>query len=263
MNKKNIQKLAALIRNSHNTVFLTGSGVSTTSGIPDYRGHTSVYWKKYQGEDFRFQTFINNEKAREKYWELSLDFYNLVKSANPSLAHLCIAKLETLSKADSVITQNVDGLHQKATTTPNRIIEVHGTIHNIECLDCRRLFPSDSIYALVAQKLHAPVCYYCSGILKPAVLDFGQPLPTVKMAKALKRVLSADLLVVIGSSLIVQPIASLPVKAREYNKKIAIVNYMPTTCDQYADLVIYAEAGETLSEVLNILMAEQKLEVAL
>lgn len=250
MSTNPIKNVSALILKSNHITFLTGSGLSTQSGIPDYRGKTSLYWKKYEGNDYNYQNFIRSEQIRQKYWEMSADFYQFVQNATPSIAHMALSKLADLGKIQSIITQNVDGLHQKAGNVQDSLLEIHGSIHHVICLDCSTVYQSKYIYERIQKGIRVPYCDYCRGILKPAVIDFGQPLPRAAMAKALKRTLDCDLFIAIGSSLIIQPAATLPIIAKEHGKIVVIINDNPTACDQYAQHVLYGECGDILTQIV-------------
>ncbi len=250
MNATEIKTIAELILKSQHITYLTGSGLSTLSGIPDYRGKTSLYWKKYEGNDYNFQNFLRSEQIRQKYWEMSADFYQFVQNATPSNAHMALSKLSELGKVESIITQNVDGLHQRAGNVQDSLLEIHGTIHHLTCLDCSTVYQSKYIYERIQKGIRVPYCDYCRGILKPAVIDFGQPLPRAAMAKALKRTLDCDLFIAIGSSLIIQPAATLPIIAKEHGKIVVIINDNPTACDQYAQHIIYGECGDILTKIV-------------
>src|SRR3989338_2151882 len=260
MNNDTLNTIINLILKSQNIVFLTGSGVSTTSGIPDYRGKTSAYWKKYEGNEYNYQNFLRSENSRQKYWEMSADFFNMIQKATPSIAHKALAELEKCGALQSIITQNVDGLHQKAGNLPANILEIHGTIHHVICLDCSTVYQSKDIYGRIQKGIKVPYCDYCRGILKPAVIDFGQPLPKDQMAKALKRTLDCDLFIAVGSSLIIQPAATLPIIAKEHQKTVVIINDMSTVCDQYANHIIHGECGDILSKIVSELKQKRPVQ---
>ena len=250
-----IQQVAELIRKSKKIIFFTGAGVSTESGISDFRSPGGV-WQKYNPEDFYYQKFISSEASREKYWQMSREFYEPLKNAEPNEAHRAIAQLEGMGKVDCVITQNIDNLHQRAGSSPGKIIELHGTAISVSCLSCRKKYPREEIQSRLLKGVRVPQCDACGGILKPDTVSFGQPMPPREMAESFGRARSCDLFIVIGSSLVVQPAASLPLEAKENGAKLVIINRDPTYHDAYADLVIHGTAGEVMRRIVDVLRGD-------
>ena len=245
-----IQKAADWIAESATVVVFSGAGLSTESGIPDFRSPGGV-WDKYDPEDFSFQNFLASEKSRERYWQLATEMYESIKNAPPNDAHLDIAELERLGKLDCVITQNIDGLHVKAGNSEERVIQLHGTSLYVTCLSCNKRYERDPIQERIRQGIRAPYCDDCGGPLKPATISFGQSMPVEEMQEADRRSSTCDLFIVIGSSLVVQPAASFPLIARRSGAKLVIVNRDPTPYDSVADLVIHGEAGVTMAGILQ------------
>jgi NAD-dependent deacetylase len=247
-----IQKVTDLIRQSKKVIVFTGAGVSTESGIPDFRSPGGV-WQKYNPEDFYYQKFISSEESREKYWQMSREFYEPLKNAQPNAAHQAVAELEKMGKLDCVITQNIDNLHQRAGSSPQKVIELHGTAVSVSCLSCRKKYPREEIQSWLLRGVKAPRCDACGGILKPDTVSFGQSMPVKETEEAFHRARNCDLFIVIGSSLVVQPAATVPLEAKESGAKLVIINRDPTYHDSYADVVIHGSAGEVMSQVLKYL----------
>lgn len=245
-----IQKVAELIRQSEKVIVFTGAGVSTESGIPDFRSPGGV-WQKYNPEDFYYQKFISSEESREKYWQMSREFYQPLNNAQPNAAHRSIVELEKMGKLDCLITQNVDNLHQRAGNSPEKVIELHGTAISVSCLTCRKKYAREEIQSWLLRGVPVPKCAQCGGILKPDTVSFGQSMPPRETEEAFHRARNCDLMIVIGSSLAVQPAAAIPLEARESGAKLVIINRDPTYHDSYADVVIHGSAGEVMSKILN------------
>ena len=249
-----IRQVADLIRQSEKGVVFTGAGVSTESGIPDFRSPGGV-WHKYNPEDFYYQKFISSEESREKYWQMSREFFEPLKNAQPNAAHRAVVELEKMGKLDCVITQNVDNLHQRAGSSPEKVIELHGTAVSVSCLSCRKKYSREEIQSWLLRGVRVPKCDGCGGILKPNTVSFGQSMPPEETEESFRRARNCDLLIVIGSSLVVQPAASVPLEAKESGAKLVIINRDPTDHDSYADVVIHASAGEVMSKVMDCLKA--------
>jgi NAD-dependent deacetylase len=250
-----IQKVTDLIRRSKKVIVFTGAGVSTESGIPDFRSPGGV-WQKYNPEDFYYQKFISSEESREKYWQMSREFYDPLKNAQPNAAHRAVSELEKMGKLDCVITQNIDNLHQRAGSSPEKVIELHGTAVSVSCLACRKKYPREEIQSWLLRGVKVPRCDACGGILKPDTVSFGQSMPVQETEEAFHRARGCDLFIVIGSSLVVQPAASVPLEAKEGGAKLVIINREPTYHDSLADVVIHGSAGEVMSKVLKYLKTD-------
>lgn len=242
--------LAVWILESKRTVIFTGAGVSTESGIPDFRSPGGL-WEKYDPEDFTFQKFLSSSTSREKYWEMSTEAFTSISHAKPNAAHQAIAQLERMGLLDCVITQNIDGLHQLAGSSPSRIIELHGTSRTVSCLSCRKRWARQEIHERILGGLKVPLCDACGGVLKPDTVSFGQPMPESQTAEAFKRSKEADLFAVLGSSLLVQPAASIPVAAKEKGSRLVIVNRDATPLDNLADLIVRGSCGRVMEQVLE------------
>ena len=248
--KSEIKEVAGWIMNAKKMVVFTGAGLSTESGIPDFRSPGGV-WDRYDPEDFYFQRFISSEASRVKYWQMATEMYEPMKQAQPNLAHLAIAEMERLGKLDCVITQNIDGLHFKAGNSAEKVIELHGTAMHVSCLHCQKRYNRDAIQERIKEGVKAPTCDDCGGPLKPATISFGQAMPEKETQEAYHRSSRCDLFMVIGSSLVVHPAASMPLIAKQNGAKLVIINRDPTPCDDLADAVIHAQAGPTLDAILR------------
>jgi NAD-dependent deacetylase len=254
------EQVAQWILSSKRVVVFSGAGLSTESGIPDFRSPGGV-WDRYNPEDFYFQNFIASEASREKYWKMATEMYEPMKKAQPNLAHLAIAELEKLGKLDCVITQNIDGLHAKAGNSEEKILELHGTAMHATCLDCGKRYDRDEIQERLRREFKVPYCDDCKGPLKPATISFGQSMPERETQEAYHRSSSSDLFIVIGSSLVVQPAASMPLVAKRNGATLVIINRDPTPYDDMADIAIHTQAGPTMANILEELKKELGLGI--
>jgi NAD-dependent deacetylase len=248
--EKKLTQVVQWIVNAKRTVVFTGAGLSTESGIPDFRSPGGV-WDKYNPEDFYFQNFLANEASREKYWQMATEMWEPIKKAQPNPAHLAIAEFEKLGKLDCVITQNIDGLHFKAGNSEEKVIQLHGTAIFVSCLSCRKRYDRNEIQERIKKGQKAPRCDDCGGLLKPATISFGQSMPEKETQEAYHRSSFCDLFIVIGSSLVVQPAASMPLVAKRNGARLVIINRDPTPFDDIADLVIHDQAGPTMESILE------------
>lgn len=246
-----VEKLSKAILNSKRTVAFTGAGISTESGIPAYRGSDGQFWGEYDSKDFYISNFLMNSGSRLRCWQGCAKFYEVIRNAHPNPAHLALAELGRMKLLRGIITQNVDGLHQKAGNRPSTVVEIHGTAHSISCLDCGRKYDCNVIYSFVVNQKSVPYCEYCQGILKMDTIFPGEEIIPNVASRTLRMLDSANLLIVIGCSLETQPAAYLPVKAREVGAKVAIINLSYTRYDKYADYIIRCSAGPALSEILK------------
>ena len=245
-----VEEVARLICTSNRIVVFSGAGLSTESGIPDFRSPGGV-WDRYNPEDFYFQNFLASESSREKYWQMATEMYEPMKRAQPNLAHLAIAEMERFNKLDCVITQNIDGLHFKAGNSEEKVIQLHGTAMHVSCLRCGKRYGRDEIQDRLQKGVKVPYCDECSGPLKPATISFGQSMPERETEEAYHRSSLSDLFIVIGSSLVVQPAASMPLVAKRNGAKLVIINRDPTPSDNMADIVIHGQAGPIMASILE------------
>jgi NAD-dependent deacetylase len=228
--------LAELIRANQPCVVLTGAGVSTESGIPDFRSAGGV-WAQY--DPYEVASIEAFGRDPERVWKFYARRLDLLADAAPNAAHVALAELEARGLAQAVVTQNVDRLHAAAGSRD--VIEVHGSIGTAVCLACRRREEN------VRELLPLPVCADCGAVLKPGVVMFGELLPVAAIERATALAQNAELLLVVGTSLEVWPVAGLPDETLAHGGKLAIVNRDPTPYDERAQLVIHASAGETLT----------------
>jgi NAD-dependent deacetylase len=235
--------LAALIRERQPCVVLTGAGVSTESGIPDFRSETGIWAEVDPFEVASIQAF---RRDPVRVWSFYRERIHLLRDATPNAAHEAIAELERRGLVQAVVTQNIDRLHTRAGSSD--VVEVHGSIRSAECFGCLWSEPADAVLAQF-ESATTPSCPQCGEVLKPGVVLFGELLPAAALERATHLARGARLMLVVGSSLEVWPVAGLPLEARAF----AIVNRGPTALDDRALLKIDAGAGETLTAVLEAL----------
>jgi NAD-dependent deacetylase len=245
-----LKQVAQWINASERAIVFSGAGLSTESGIPDFRSPGGV-WDRYNPEDFYFQNFLASEHSREKYWQMATEMWEPIKKAQPNPAHLAISELEKLGKLDCVITQNIDGLHFRAGNSEEKVIQLHGTAIFVSCLSCQKRYDRDEIQERIKKGQKAPHCDSCGGLLKPATISFGQSMPEKETQEAYHRSSICDLFIVVGSSLVVQPAASMPMVAKRNGARLVIINRDPTPYDDVADLVIHGQAGPTMASILE------------
>jgi NAD-dependent deacetylase len=242
------KQVAELIVNSKRCVVFTGAGISTESGIPDFRGEDGI-WTKMDPEDFTIQRFVARPEVRKMQWKLLAEG-GLIKDAQPNAAHYAIAELEKMGRLDCIVTQNIDNLHQAAGNSPEIVFELHGNMQFVRCLGCHKRFPMAEILARLADE-ELPECVHCKGILKPDAVFFGESLPQLVLSEAARRATQSDLCIVIGSTLVVYPAANIPVYAYDAGANIVIINIGSTPMDSKATVCIEGKAGETMAKVLE------------
>jgi NAD-dependent deacetylase len=242
-------KVADLIVKNRKIVVFTGAGVSTESGIPDFRSPGGI-WERFDPDDFTYQKFVSDPESRRKQWRL-LQEGLLTDRAVPNDAHRAIVELDRLGKLDCVITQNIDNLHQKAGVPDNKVLELHGNMQWVVCLGCGRRYPIGEIKIRLDEGVGIPDCEACQGMLKPDAVLFGEQLPVQVLNEANKRSYGCDLFIVIGSTLIVYPAAYMPKYACAAGAKLVIINLSPTPMDHQAAVIIRAKAGEAMSMVVR------------
>jgi len=242
-------RLAQLVVESSKVIAFTGAGISTESGIPDFRSPGGI-WSRYDPEDFTIQKFLSGPEARKIIWKMAVEG-GLLTQAEPNAAHFSVAELHRLGKLDCVITQNIDNLHQKAGVPEDKVLELHGNMQWAVCLSCHRRIAMLEVLEMIRGGTEAPDCPDCHGILKPDAVFFGEALPEETLHEAIRRARNCDLLIVIGSTLIVYPAAYIPTYAREAGARLAIVNLTQTPFDYYAEVIIRSKAAGTMSEVMQ------------
>jgi NAD-dependent deacetylase len=245
-----LDRAAELLARTGRVVAFTGAGVSTESGIPDFRSPTGL-WARYDPDDFSFPNFMRSEDARRRYWAVGRELYGAIRSAQPNAAHRALVTLERLGLLDCVITQNVDDLHQRAGTDPAKVIELHGNVTRVRCLGCDARYPRDEIQERLVAGESVPACRACGGVLKPLTVLFGEPMPGVAVERAEDRSRAAGCFLVVGSSLGVYPAAYMPTYAKEAGARLVVVNLTPTRLDHVADVVLVGSAGAILAAVVE------------
>jgi len=240
-----VGRVAKMILESKKAVALTGAGISTESGIPDFRGPQGL-WKQVDPKTSTIQFF---RQFPEVFWRFIVERLEVVVRAEPNRAHYALAELERMGKLSAVITQNVDGLHFKAGS--RNVIELHGNMREAVCLSCGRVLSMEEAMSK-AKRGHLPPKCECGGVLKPNVVLFNEPLPEEAYRRALLESKTCDLMLIVGTSLRVYPAAYLPVVAKQRGARLAIINMEPTPLDGVADVVIQAKAGEALPAIADL-----------
>ena len=246
---KQIEEVADLIRSAKKVLVFTGAGVSTESGIPDFRSADGI-WSKYDPEDFTIQKFLSDKNARKMHWNLLTDGDLSMFKAVPNPAHHAITELTKTGKLYGVVTQNVDGLHQKAGLPEEMVFQLHGDLSHAKCLDCGSRFPIQTVAEWIGDDVEEPVCEKCSGMLKPDAVLFGEQLPFDVLSEAERRSRDCDLCIVLGSTLSVYPASLIPRYASESGAKLVIINLGPTELDSWADIRIEGKAGEIMPDII-------------
>ena len=241
------ERLKTMIEQARRVAIFTGAGISTESGIPDFRGPGGV-WSRMS--PIYFQEFVRSEAKRREAWDRAFAGRAGWTGRQPNAGHYAVARLIAQGKARAVITQNVDNLHQDAGAPADRVIELHGNASYATCLECGLRHELADLRALYQATGDLPCCRACGGIVKTATISFGQAMPEGPMARAEAETLACDLFLVLGSSLVVYPAAGFPQLAKHNGAALAIVNREPTDQDETADLVLHDEIGPVMSQVV-------------
>lgn len=241
--------LARLIADARRIAIFTGAGISTESGIPDFRSPGGV-WSKMS--PIYFQDFVSNPEKRRESWERAFTGRAGWTGREPNAGHNAVARLVHQGKCAAVITQNVDNLHQASGVPADQVIELHGNASYATCLECGTRHELADLRAEWEASRKVPECRACGGIVKTATISFGQNLIPEVLQRAEEETLACDLFLVLGSSLVVYPAASLPLVAKRNGARLAIVNREETEHDRYADLVLNDEIGPTLSAIVAV-----------
>jgi len=244
-----VDVLKRMIAGAESIVAFTGAGISTESGIPDFRSPGGI-WTKYR--PIEFSDFLASAEARRESWRRKFATHETLQKATPNAGHRALARLVEQGRMTAVITQNIDGLHQASGVPDDRVIELHGNTTYAACLDCRQRYELDWVREVFAAGERLPVCTACGGHIKTATISFGQSMPEAEMERAQAATLAADLFIVLGSSLVVYPAAGFPMLAKRNGACLIIVNREPTDQDELADLVINAEIGATMSRAVGV-----------
>jgi NAD-dependent deacetylase len=243
------ERLKEAIGAARRIVAFTGAGISTESGIPDFRSPGGI-WTKYK--PIYFDDFMASDEMRREAWRRKFATDETMLKAEPNAGHRALAKLVEQGRMSAIITQNVDGLHQRSGVPDSKVIELHGNTTYATCLDCGQRYDLEPIRKAFLGADELPVCEKCDGIVKTATISFGQAMPEIQMVRAQDEATHCDLLIVLGSSLVVYPAAGFPQIARRTGAKLIILNRDPTDQDGEADLVIRAEIGPTLSRAVGV-----------
>ena len=231
-------------------VALTGAGISTDSGIPDFRGPQGVWTRNPQAEkQATLQNYLAEPEVRKRSWQSRLD--SPAWQARPNAGHRALVVLQRRGKLDTLITQNVDGLHQLAGSSPDRVVEIHGTMREVACLSCGERAPMERALARVRAGEDDPPCRSCGGILKSATISFGQGLVAEDLERAARAARGCDLMLTVGTKLSVWPIAGVVPTAREAGARVVIVNAEPTEMDALADAVLRGSISELLPRLVT------------
>jgi NAD-dependent deacetylase len=244
-----LARIAALIEGARQAVVFTGAGISTESGIPDFRSPGGI-WSRYRPIDFR--EFVASPEARREYWQRKFAMDPVIEGAEPNRGHRAVAALIQSGKARAVITQNIDGLHQRSGVPDARVVELHGNSTYARCLSCAADYALAPLREAFERDGEVPPCADCGGLIKAATISFGQPMPEAAMKAAEAHATACDLFLSLGSSLVVQPAASFPAIAKHSGAALAIVNREPTPLDELADLVVCGEIGAILGAAVGI-----------
>jgi NAD-dependent deacetylase len=240
------------LRHARRILVFTGAGISTESGIPDFRGPNGV-WKTTDPQRYTIESYVRDRAVRVERWQARLE--GRFSNAEPNQAHLAVTRLQRAGLAPVVATQNIDGLHQKAGTV--NVIELHGTSSEAVCLGCARRMPIAVVLDRVREGDEDPHCEVCGGLLKTATISFGQPLIAADMDRALEEARLCDVCLAVGSTLSVWPAAGVPVKAIRHGARLVIVNEGATDLDGMASLILAGRAGAVMSELADALLGDR------
>ena len=238
------EELIKYIEGAYNIVIFTGAGISTESGIPDFRGPQGI-WKTTT--PIYFQDFVDSEDVRRDSWQRKFSNKDIIKKAEPNIGHIKVAEIINNHESAHLITQNVDNLHQDAGVPQSKITEIHGNATYASCLSCDLRHELEPIKKAFLNEGTIPSCKDCGGLVKQATISFGQTMPEEGMRIAQMKIVKCDLFLTIGTSLVVYPVAGFPKLAKEIGAKLVIVNNEATDYDSIADLVIHEQIGAVFS----------------
>jgi NAD-dependent deacetylase len=244
-----VDHLARLLADSERAVVFTGAGISTESGVPDFRSPGGV-WSRIK--PIYFDEFVSREDMRREAWTRTFSGVMKWTGAKPNAGHMAVARLVARGKVSAVITQNVDNLHQDSGVPADRIVELHGNASYAACLSCGLRHELEVLKQSFLGRDEIPSCRDCGGLVKTATVSFGQPMPQAAMARAEDETLACDLFLVLGSSLVVYPAAGFPILAKRNGAKLAIINREPTEHDAFADVVIHDGIGPVMSALVPV-----------
>jgi NAD-dependent protein deacetylase/lipoamidase len=245
--KAKVHQLAKKIAGGGSTVIFTGAGISTESGIPDYRSQGGI-WDQFR--PVYFDEFMSSRDARIEYWRQKDELYTDLLNAKPNAAHMAVADLFKAGLVQAIITQNIDGLHQESGIPDENVIELHGSNRRVRCMTCKKTSSIHDAHERIKKGDPAPECA-CGGYLKPDTVSFGQSMPADDLQRSIDLSNACDVFIVIGSTLLVQPAALLPDYARQGGAFLAIVNLSETPYDAVCDVLIQRKAGDILPEIVS------------
>ncbi|MEN2985476.1 MAG: NAD-dependent deacylase [Thermodesulfovibrionaceae bacterium] len=246
--QEKITKTFELVVNSKFLVAFTGAGVSTESGIPDFRSKNGL-WSRFR--IVTLQEFLFDKEARKEFWRMRKELIGQLIKATPNKAHLCLVELEKMGFLKYIITQNIDRLHQLAGS--QRVVELHGNNQEAQCLNCKKKYSIDDIYERLIKNEEDITCYLCKGIIKPKIVFFGEAMPQKEMSFAIEIANKCDLMFVIGSSLQVEPAASIPRIAYHSGAKLIFINKTETEWDFMAEVLFHDSAGKVMTDLLDMI----------
>jgi NAD-dependent deacetylase len=249
VDRETVARVRSWIDEAERVVVLTGAGISTDSGIPDFRGPQGLWTKNPEAEKMAtLSHYMSDPAVRKRAWQTRLDMQS--RAPAPNAGHEALVELERRGKLHALITQNVDGLHQAAGTAKERIVEIHGTLQEVVCMACDERAPMERALARVRAGEADPPCRSCGGILKSATISFGQNLVTADLARCERVAQECELLLAVGSTLAVYPVAGVVPLAKQCGARIAILNGGPTEMDELADAVLRGSISELLPQVV-------------
>jgi NAD-dependent deacetylase len=246
METQDLNRITHQLSSARCAVAFTGAGISTSSGIADFRSPGGV-WTRYR--TVYYDEFLSDENARREYWQMKKELFPEFAAAKPNPGHYALARLEQAGLLKGIITQNIDGLHSEAGS--RRVLEIHGTGKYVECINCDKRWPAREIFDQYKDREDIPTCDRCSGLLKPATVSFGQMLPEDVVSEAQELCEQADCMLAIGSSLVVEPAASFPVHAQQTGAFLAIINREATPVDDLADAIIRDPIDDALDAIVR------------
>ncbi len=250
--EERLTRSVSLLQEAAIVTAFTGAGISTESGLSDFRSPGGV-WDRYRV--VTYQEFLASADARKEYWRMKHALFGELKQARPNRAHRALAALERAGKLQHLITQNIDGLHQEAGNTSERVVELHGTNRKALCLDCGKCWPIEQIDATLEAVGFDPRCDACEGPVKPATVSFGQTMPETEMLRACAQAAGCDLLLMLGSSLQVEPAASIPRLAHSEGAHLIFINRTETPQDHLASVLFREDIGQVLQDLVTQLGA--------